>query len=163
MLVDATTTQGTLRVEVREFQGRYRVTVGGKTLDLDVLRTGPSDLSVLVEVSDDLAIMYAGKIVEEGPSEHVFHSPVHPYTKALAAAFPEIRDMRFRGRPSGLGGDPPDPQHVPSGCPFHPRCDRALPECAEHDIELRPAGDARHAACIHVPAEVAVEVGGPHE
>jgi len=67
------------------------------------------DLSVLVEVSDRLAIMYAGKIVEEGQAKEVFHDPKHPYTKALAAAFPEIGDERFRRRPSGLGGDPPDP------------------------------------------------------
>src|SRR5207247_2511034 len=83
------------------------------------------DLSVLVEVADRLAIMYAGKVVEQGGAEAVFHSPAHPYTKALAAAFPAIGDMRFRGRPSGLGGDPPDPQQIPKGCPFHPRCAEA--------------------------------------
>jgi oligopeptide/dipeptide ABC transporter ATP-binding protein len=66
------------------------------------------DLSVLVEVSDRLAIMYAGKIVEEGAATEVFHTPAHPYTKALAAAFPQIGDARFRRHPSGLGGDPPD-------------------------------------------------------
>ena len=78
------------------------------------------DLSVLVETSDQLAIMYAGKIVEEGLAETVFHSPQHPYTEALSAAFPEIGDQRFRGAPMGLGGDPPDPAEVPSGCSFHP-------------------------------------------
>ena len=78
------------------------------------------DLSVLVEISDRLAIMYAGKIVEEGPAETVFHDPKHPYTAALAAAFPEIGDRRFRGNPTGLGGDPPDPQEIPSGCSVPP-------------------------------------------
>jgi peptide/nickel transport system ATP-binding protein len=115
------------------------------------------DLSVLVEVSDRLAIMYAGKIVEEGPAERVFHSPVHPYTKALAASFPEIGDMRFRGKPSGLGGDPPDPQHVPDGCPFHPRCPEALPACERIVPELWEAGDARLAACVHAPGAPALE------
>jgi peptide/nickel transport system ATP-binding protein len=108
------------------------------------------DLSVLVEVADRIAIMYAGRIIEEGPAESVFHEPAHPYTKALAGAFPEIGDIRFRGKPSGLGGDPPDPQHVPSGCPFHPRCAEAIDVCPTLDVELWSAGEGRRAACIHV-------------
>ncbi len=108
------------------------------------------DLSVLAEVSDRIAIMYAGKIVEEGAADRVFHEPAHPYTTALAGAFPEIGDMRFRGKPSGLGGDPPDPQHIPSGCPFHPRCAVAIDVCPTLDVDLWPAGEGRRAACIHV-------------
>src|SRR6478672_6127359 len=77
------------------------------------------DLSVLVEVCDRIDVMYAGKIVEEGPARQVFKDAAHPYTRALAAAFPEIGDSRFRMAPSGLPGDPPDPQAIPSGCPFH--------------------------------------------
>ena len=110
------------------------------------------DLSVLVETSDRLAIMYAGKIVEEGPADQVFHSPQHPYTGALAAAFPEIGDDRFRGKPMGLGGDPPDPADVPSGCSFHPRCPKAFEDCTTIEPELYPAGDGRRAACLLVPA-----------
>jgi peptide/nickel transport system ATP-binding protein len=108
------------------------------------------DLSVLAEVADRIAIMYAGLIVEEGPSERVFHEPAHPYTEALAGAFPEIGDERFRGRPSGLGGDPPDPQHIPGGCPFHPRCPVAIEVCPSLDVALWGAGAGRRAACIHV-------------
>jgi peptide/nickel transport system ATP-binding protein len=108
------------------------------------------DLSVLAEVSDRIAIMYAGKIIEEGSAEQVFHEPAHPYTTALAAAFPEIGDLRFRGKPSGLGGDPPDPQHIPSGCPFHPRCPVAIDVCPTLDVDLWAAGEDRRAACIHV-------------
>ncbi|MGH2640887.1 MAG: ABC transporter ATP-binding protein [Actinomycetota bacterium] len=108
------------------------------------------DLSVLVEVADRIAIMYAGLIVEEGPAENVFHSPQHPYTKALAGAFPEIGDEQFRRKPSGLGGDPPDPQQIPSGCPFHPRCSEAIAVCPSLDVELWAAGERRRAACIHV-------------
>jgi peptide/nickel transport system ATP-binding protein len=110
------------------------------------------DLSVLVETSDRLAIMYAGKIVEEGPAESVFHSPQHPYTEALAAAFPEIGDQRFRHKPLGLGGDPPDPAAVPSGCSFHPRCPKAFEDCPVIEPELYAAGDGRRAACLLVPA-----------
>ena len=108
------------------------------------------DLSVLVEVADRIAIMYAGQIVEEGPAERVFHSPQHPYTKALAGAFPEIGDVLFRRKPSGLGGDPPDPQQIPSGCPFHPRCSEVIDACPSLDVELWAAGERRRAACIHV-------------
>lgn len=108
------------------------------------------DLSVLVEVADRLAIMYAGQIIEEGPADRVFHEPAHPYTKALAGAFPEIGDTRFRGKPSGLGGDPPDPQNIPTGCAFHPRCPEAIEVCPSLDVELWEAGAGRRASCIHV-------------
>jgi peptide/nickel transport system ATP-binding protein len=108
------------------------------------------DLSVLVETSDRLAIMYAGKIVEEGPADMVFHDPKHPYTEALAAAFPEIGDLRFRRHPSGLGGDPPDPSHIPTGCSFHPRCPKAFEDCPTTEPVLYPAGEGRRAACLLV-------------
>jgi peptide/nickel transport system ATP-binding protein len=108
------------------------------------------DLSVLVEVSDRLAIMYAGKIVEEGPARDVFRQPAHPYTKALAAAFPEIGDGRFRMAPTGLGGDPPFPTDVPAGCPFHPRCPVAFEDCPHTEPDLFPAGPDRRAACLLV-------------
>jgi peptide/nickel transport system ATP-binding protein len=109
------------------------------------------DLSVLVEVCDRLAIMYAGKIVEEGPSGPVFADPAHPYTRALAAAFPSIGDTRFRRAPSGLGGDPPQPDAIPSGCSFHPRCPVAFDECPTVIPDLYEAGERRRAACLLVP------------
>jgi peptide/nickel transport system ATP-binding protein len=108
------------------------------------------DLSVLVEVSDRLAIMYAGKIVEEGPAVSVFQQPAHPYTTALSGAFPQIGDRRFRLAPSGLPGDPPFPGNVPEGCSFHPRCPLAFDECPTIDPEMYPAGDGRRAACLLV-------------
>jgi peptide/nickel transport system ATP-binding protein len=117
------------------------------------------DLSVLVEVSDRLAIMYAGKIVEEGAAGDVFTSPRHPYSQALAAAFPTIGDERFRRRPSGLGGDPPDPQQIPSGCPFHPRCPAAFDACPTTVPELYASGEGRRAACLLVEGAVAAPRG----
>jgi peptide/nickel transport system ATP-binding protein len=108
------------------------------------------DLSVLVEVSDRLAIMYAGKIVEEGPAVPVFSDPKHPYTRALSGAFPQIGDRTFRMAPSGLPGDPPFPGNVPSGCSFHPRCPLAFDECPTIDPELYVAGDGRRSACLLV-------------
>jgi peptide/nickel transport system ATP-binding protein len=120
------------------------------------------DLSVLVEVSDRLAIMYAGRIIEEGPSDQVFHDPKHPYTAALAAAFPEIGDDRFRGKPAGLGGDPPDPAQIPSGCSFHPRCPVAFDDCPRIDPTLYDAGPARRAACLLVAGAKATAAGEVH-
>jgi peptide/nickel transport system ATP-binding protein len=108
------------------------------------------DLSVLTEVSDRLAVMYAGKIVEEGPARSVFDSPSHPYTRALAAAFPKIGDERFVQAPTGLGGDPPDPRAIPSGCSFHPRCPERFEPCDTIEPDLYPSGEGRRSACLLV-------------
>jgi peptide/nickel transport system ATP-binding protein len=108
------------------------------------------DLSTLAAACDRIAVMYAGRIVEEGPSREVFAAPAHPYTRALAAAFPVIGDPAFRRNPSGLAGDPPDPRMLPSGCPFHPRCPVARDICPSTDVELWPAGPGRRAACVEV-------------
>jgi peptide/nickel transport system ATP-binding protein len=108
------------------------------------------DLSTLSYVCQRTAVMYAGRIVEEGGSREVFSHPRHPYSTALAAAFPLIGDHDHRLRPSGLGGDPPDPRAIPSGCPFHPRCGVARADCDRVEVELWPAGDGRRAACVHV-------------
>jgi peptide/nickel transport system ATP-binding protein len=106
------------------------------------------DLSVLAEVSDRLAVMYAGRIVETGGADDVFGEPKHPYTVALAGAFPTIGDERYIQAPTGLPGDPPDPRELPSGCAFHPRCPSVFDRCAEVDPPLLPAGVLRHAACL---------------
>jgi peptide/nickel transport system ATP-binding protein len=108
------------------------------------------DLSTLAEVCERIAVMYAGLIVEEGPTAEVLASPAHPYTRALAAAFPVIGDPAFRMKPAGLPGDPPDPRELPSGCPFHPRCAAAVEVCPSTSVELWPAGPGRSAACVHV-------------
>jgi peptide/nickel transport system ATP-binding protein len=108
------------------------------------------DLSVLADACVGVAVMYAGQIVERGPSAALMRDPKHPYTAALAAAFPTIGDQASRKAPHGLGGDPPDPQDLPSGCPFHPRCTVALPQCATEPVDLWPAGVDRTAACVHV-------------
>jgi peptide/nickel transport system ATP-binding protein len=117
------------------------------------------DLSVLVEACDRLAVMYAGRIIEEGPGEAVFKTPKHPYTKALGAAFPEIGDMSFRLAPSGLPGDPPYPGDLPTGCTFHPRCPVAFDDCPKIDPGLFDAGLERRAACLLVEGAKADRVG----
>jgi peptide/nickel transport system ATP-binding protein len=108
------------------------------------------DLSVLATTCQRLAVMYAGRIVEEGPAHEVFTDARHPYAEALAWAFPIIGDTRTRMSPRGLPGDPPDPAAVPSGCSFHPRCAVVRPECSSRQMELWPAGDGRLAACVRV-------------
>ncbi|MFD9944381.1 ABC transporter ATP-binding protein [Nonomuraea sp. NPDC059023] len=108
------------------------------------------DLSVLADVCGELAVMYAGRIVENGPSHEVFHDAKHPYSKALAAAFPTVGDPVSRMAPKGLGGDPPDPMQLPGGCSFHPRCPVAVEACPTLDVELWSAGARRSAACVHV-------------
>jgi peptide/nickel transport system ATP-binding protein len=110
------------------------------------------DLSVLTYACRRLAVMYAGRIVETGPSWEVFESASHPYTRALAAAFPTIGDMTSRMAPSGLGGDPPTPGDLPGGCPFHPRCPLAHEACLPAEPDLRDAGSGtgRRAECVLV-------------
>jgi peptide/nickel transport system ATP-binding protein len=108
------------------------------------------DLSTLAAVCRRVAVMYAGRIVEDGPSRDVLAAPAHPYTRALSAAFPVIGDPAFRMNPSGLPGDPPDPRELPSGCPFHPRCPVARAVCPSAAVELWPAGPERRAACVDV-------------
>ncbi len=108
------------------------------------------DLSTLASVCRRIAVMYAGRFVEAGPAREVFASAAHPYTAALAAAFPVIGDPRYRMAPEGLGGDPPDPRELPSGCPFHPRCPRATVECASWSPVEIAVSPGRWAACIHL-------------
>ncbi|MGB0113329.1 MAG: ABC transporter ATP-binding protein [Ilumatobacteraceae bacterium] len=108
------------------------------------------DLSVLSTTCERLVVMYAGRVVEDGPSHDVFGTPEHPYSRSLSQAFPTIGDPASRMAPSGLPGDPPDPTDLPLGCPFHPRCDVAIDACSTIDVELRPVGVGRSAACVHV-------------
>lgn len=108
------------------------------------------DLSVLSEMCGRLAVMYAGEIVETGPSQQVIEAPRHPYTEALARAFPTIGDPASRFAPSGLPGDPPDVAALGAGCAFVPRCVHAVDACRTEAVELWPAGDRRSAACLRV-------------
>ena len=112
------------------------------------------DLSVLAGVCDRVAVMYAGRVVEEGPSAEVLRRARHPYTRALAAAVPTIGDPAARFAPQGLPGDPPWPGDLPAGCPFHPRCPEVVDACRTVDVGLRPAAPGHSAACVHVGEQV---------
>ena len=110
------------------------------------------DLSVLADLCDRVAVMYAGRVVEIGAADEVFSKPLHPYAGALSAAFPRIGDAAARYAPAGLGGDPPDLRALPPGCPFAPRCPRVVDECNEAEPPLADHGAGRMAACIRVGA-----------
>ena len=107
------------------------------------------DLSVLADVCDRVAVMYAGRVVELGNADEVFTDPLHPYTRALSSSFPRIGDPSSRYAPSGLPGDPPDPRDLPSGCSFTPRCAWAVDACTAAEPPLVASGE-RRAACIRV-------------
>ena len=79
------------------------------------------DLATIAELCDRILVMYAGKIIEDSPTEMAFQAPIHPYTQALLAAMPPLGGDP-RSRLEALGGSPPDPENWPSGCRFHPRC-----------------------------------------
>jgi peptide/nickel transport system ATP-binding protein len=116
------------------------------------------DLSVLATTCDRVAVMYAGRVVEQGRAEDVLHRAQHPYTRALSSAFPTIGDPAARFAPRGLPGDPPWPGDLPPGCPFHPRCPEAEDRCRVEDVRLRRTdigSDEHQAACVHVGSEVA--------
>ena len=108
------------------------------------------DLSVLADVCDRIAVMYAGRVVEVGGADEVFARPLHPYAAALSAAFPRIGDPAARYAPAGLGGDPPDLRSLSPGCSFAPRCPRVVQACTAAEPPLVEHGPGRAAACIRV-------------
>jgi peptide/nickel transport system ATP-binding protein len=116
------------------------------------------DLSLLLEVANRIAIMYAGEIVETAPAAQLGASPRHPYTQALLRSFPPLRGPRTRL--TGIPGSPPDLRQPPPGCRFHPRCSECLPErlglYARQTTErplLREIGPGHRVACHLVEAE----------
>ena len=111
------------------------------------------DLSTAARFADRIAVMYLGRIVEEGSADDVVNNPQHPYTRALISVVPK-RDPRERTTPQILRGETPNPVRIPVGCRFHPRCPMAIPDCKEIDPELRRPAAAtsptHRAACIRV-------------
>ncbi len=118
------------------------------------------DLSLLVELADEIAVMYAGRLMERAPAASLFHAPRLPYTHGLLNCFPPMHGKRVPM--TGIAGSPPDLRALPSGCAFHPRCAWAMQRCRQQVPLLTPLnGSSREVACwLHeggatVPAELA--------
>ena len=104
------------------------------------------DISIVGDLCDELAVFYGGIVVETGPKDQVFDNPAHPYTEALLQAVPSLGDTRDRLRT--IPGEPPFAADIPTGCPFHPRCDYAMETCqtgAPPPVFL--SGDSRRVRC----------------
>ena len=106
------------------------------------------DLPVVRHISDRIAVMYLGRVVELGPADEVYHRPLHPYTKILMAAVPELDRTEAPHLP--LTGDIPSPLNVPDGCPFRTRCPHARPRCADAVPPLSAWSSGRFAACHRI-------------
>jgi len=104
------------------------------------------DLSIVRRISDRVAVMYLGKIVEVGTVDQIWNNPSHPYTRALISAIPHADGTSFM--PKDLPGDVPNQMSPPSGCRFHPRCPLAKPECSTQEPELRKLADGRDVSCV---------------
>jgi peptide/nickel transport system ATP-binding protein len=104
------------------------------------------DLSLLVEFADDIAVMYAGRLMERAPASSLFRAPRLPYTYGLLHCFPPMHGERYRME--GIPGSPPDLRDLPKGCAFQPRCKWAMPQCSQDLPKLEPlAGSSREVAC----------------
>ncbi len=109
------------------------------------------DLSVVKHISDRIAVMYLGRIVELGPAVDVIERPRHPYTRALVSAIPIPDPDAERARRRVVAvGEPPSPIDPPAGCPFHPRCPYAQDKCKLRIPPLSPAGPDHEAACVRL-------------
>jgi peptide/nickel transport system ATP-binding protein len=106
------------------------------------------NLGVVAEMCDEVAVMYLGRVVEQGPVDAIFHDPKHPYTRALLRSMPSI-EARVRSRLPVIEGSIPHPYNRPAGCPFHPRCPDFMPgRCDQIEPPPLSVGDGHDAACL---------------
>ena len=120
------------------------------------------DLSVVEHISDRVAVMYVGKLVETATTDELFLDPRHPYTEALLSAVPKP-DPRTRGEPIVLPGEVADPAHPPSGCYFHPRCRYRIERCETEEPVLREVGPDHFVSCHRAEELHLTGVLGPTE
>jgi peptide/nickel transport system ATP-binding protein len=130
--------QRSLMVQIKELQQKLGFAVIFVT----------HDMSLVSHFSDQLLVMYAGQVVEAGPTRSVFDTPAHPYSRGLLDAFPSIRGPRVPL--TGIPGSPPDLAVPPAGCRFHPRCPLVMPECRTLAPDLYAVGKAEARCLLHV-------------
>jgi len=135
----------TIQAQILDLIGELQASLGTAV----VLVT--HDLGVVAGTADRVAVMYAGRIVEEGTTAEVFANPLHPYTQGLLASMPRI-DTPSRQRLAAIPGLPPDLGQLPSGCPFHPRCQQAGDRCRQAYPEVVIASPTHRAACWETEA-----------
>jgi peptide/nickel transport system permease protein len=117
-----------------------------ESMDLAVLFV-THDLALISELSDEIAVMYAGEVVEQAPTAQLFARPRHPYTAALLAASPEARAVSATARPSLLAGHVPQAGQFPAGCRFHPRCPYVEDACRDGSLALEVVGEGHQCRC----------------
>jgi peptide/nickel transport system ATP-binding protein len=105
------------------------------------------DMGVIAETADRVAVMYAGRIAEIGPVADVIHRPQHPYTAGLMGSIPTFAEGT--GRLAQIDGSMPRLTEIPSGCAFHPRCERAFDRCRRERPDLLPSGTSDAACWLH--------------
>jgi peptide/nickel transport system ATP-binding protein len=114
------------------------------------------NVALVASLCSRVVVMYAGRIVEEGPTAAIFNAPQHPYTWSLLRSVPRI-DTAGKDRLLAIGGQPPNPRDLPTGCKFHPRCRFVVPRCKEEEPSLESVGPEQAARCWvmmkNVPAE----------
>ena len=137
--------QRSLMLQIKELQHRLGFAVLFVT----------HDMSLVSHFSDRLIVMYAGQVVESGPTREVFDAPAHPYSSGLLDAFPSIHGPRVEL--TGIPGRPPELRNPPSGCRFHPRCPVEMAHCSSVAPDLYPVGRSLARCLLHEPksAEVA--------
>ena len=129
----------TIQAQVLELIGNLRRDLGTSMILIT------HDLGVVAEICDSVAVVYAGRIVENGSKEAVFDNPAHPYTKGLFGALPDLyKDVE---RLSPIEGLPPDPTNIPAGCAFHPRCAYATEECGKSEPPIVEVGEGHYCRC----------------
>jgi peptide/nickel transport system ATP-binding protein len=138
--------QRSLMVQIKELQQKLGFAVIFVT----------HDMSLVSHFSDQLLVMYAGQVIETGPTRVVFDSPAHPYSRGLLDAFPSIRGPRVPL--TGIPGSPPDLARPPKGCRFEPRCPVRFAECATVRPDLYPVAAAHSRCLLHEPGRLPEEI-----
>jgi len=138
----------TIQAQILDLLREVRETTGTAVLLIT------HNLGVVAEVADEVAVMYAGRIVERAPVTELFANPQHPYTIGLLGAVPRLSGGRERL--ATIAGNVPDPLHLPRGCRFAPRCPFAEPACRATDPNFRELAPGHRAACLRAPLDETV-------